>query len=126
MVINGQVHGGITHGVGQALFERAIYDDQGHLLTANLTEYAIPRASDLPEFNIDRTVTPTPHNPLGAKGAGEIGAVGAAAAIGNAVVDALSDLGVKHVDMPYTPEKLWRILQENGHHAPARSTRGGA
>ena len=126
MVINGQVHGGITHGVGQALFERAIYDDQGHLMTANLTEYAIPRATDLPEFNIDRTVTPTQHNPLGAKGAGEIGAVGAAAAIGNAVVDALSDLGVKHVDMPYTPEKLWRILQENGHRSPARSNGGGA
>ena len=126
MVINGQVHGGITHGVGQALFERAIYDDQGHLMTANLTEYAIPRATDLPEFNIDRTVTPTQHNPLGAKGAGEIGAVGAAAAIGNAVVDALSDLGVKHVDMPYTPEKLWRILQENGHRAPDRSNGGGA
>ena len=114
------------HGVGQALFEQAIYDDQGHLLTANLTEYAIPRASDLPEFNIDRTVTPTQHNPLGAKGAGELGAVGAAAAIGNAVVDALSDLGVKHVDMPYTPEKLWRPLQANSHQSPAPSNAGSA
>jgi carbon-monoxide dehydrogenase large subunit len=70
--------------------------------------------------------TPTQHNPLGAKGAGEVGAVGAAAAIGNAVVDALSDLGVKHVDMPYTPEKLWRILRKNGQHSPARSNGGAA
>ncbi len=117
MVLDGQVHGGITHGVGQALMEEAIFDDEGHLVTGSLMEYALPRSTDLPNFDVDRIVTPTPHNSLGAKGAGEIGTVGAAAAIGNAVVNALSDLGVQHIDMPYTPEKIWRVMHEahDGH-----------
>jgi carbon-monoxide dehydrogenase large subunit len=112
MVIDGQVQGGIAHGVGQALLERAIFDQDGHLLTDSFMDYALPRATDLPNFELDRIVSPTPHNPLGAKGAGELGAVGAAAAIGNAVCDALADLGVKHIDMPYTAEKIWRLLHE--------------
>jgi carbon-monoxide dehydrogenase large subunit len=115
MVLEGQVQGGIAHGVGQALFEHAVYDSDGHLLTANLDEYALPRASHLPVFQVERTVTPTPHNPLGAKGAGEIGTVGAAAAIGNAVCNALADLGVRHIDMPFVAEKVWRVMHDAGH-----------
>jgi carbon-monoxide dehydrogenase large subunit len=115
MVVEGQVHGGIAHGVGQALFERAVYDEDGHLLTANLNSYAIPRARHLPAFDIDRTVTPTPHNPLGAKGAGEVGTIGAAAAIGNAVCNALGDLGVSHMDMPFVAEKVWRTMRDADH-----------
>ncbi len=112
MVMDGQIHGGIAHGVGQALYERAIYDDQGHLLSDSFMDYTLPRPSHLPSFEIDRTVTPTPHNALGAKGGGEVGTVGAAAAVANAVVDALSDLGVKHIDMPLTPEKVWRVMRD--------------
>ena len=110
-VLDGQVHGGIVHGLGQALYERAVYDDDGQLLTLSLADYAIPRASQLPQFEVTRTETPTPHTNLGAKGAGEVGTVGAAAAIGNAVCDALADLGIKHIDMPLTPEKVWRAMQ---------------
>lgn len=110
-VLDGQVHGGIVHGLGQALYERAIYGEDGQLLTASLADYAIPRAAQLPEFQVARTETPTPHTNLGAKGAGEVGTVGAAAAIGNAVMDALADLGIKHLDMPLTPEKVWRAMQ---------------
>jgi carbon-monoxide dehydrogenase large subunit len=111
MVIEGQMQGGIVHGIGQALWENAMYDDNGQLLTATFGEYPLPRATQVPNFELERTVTPTPHNPLGAKGAGELGAVGAAAAIGNAVCDALSDLGVKHIDMPLTPEKVWSAIR---------------
>ena len=110
MVIEGQVHGGIVHGLGQALFERAIYDEDGHLLSDTLENYALPKAEGLPHFELDFLMIPTPHNPLGSKGAGEVGTVGAAAAVGNAVCDALRDYGVKHIDMPYTPETLWRAM----------------
>ena len=113
MVLEGQIHGAIVHGLGQALFEEAVYDEQGHLLTDTFETYALPKAYGLPRFELDRIESPTPHNPLGSKGAGEVGTVGAAAAIGNAVCDALRDFGVVHIDMPYTPEKLWRIM--HGH-----------
>lgn len=112
MVIDGQIHGGITHGVGQVLLEAAVYDGDGHLLTDNLRNYALPRASHLPSFELERTVTPTPHNALGAKGAGEVGAIPPAAAIANAVCDALADLGVEHIDMPITAEKVWRAIHD--------------
>ena len=111
-VFEGQMQGGITHGIGQALYEQAIYNQDGQLLTASLTEYALPRATQLPMFDLDRLATPTPHTQLGAKGAGELGAVGAAAAVANAVCDALSDLGVKHIEMPITPEKVWRAMRD--------------
>ena len=110
MVIEGQVQGGIVHGLGQALSERAIYDDEGDLLTDTFERYALPKAAGLPRFELDFVMTPTPHNPLGAKGAGEIGTVGAAAAVGNAVCDALREFGVEHLDMPYTPEAVWRAM----------------
>ncbi|MFE3580301.1 xanthine dehydrogenase family protein molybdopterin-binding subunit [Streptomyces vinaceus] len=110
-IVMGQIEGSITHGLGQALMEAAIYDEEGQLLTSDLTKYALPRAADVPFFTLDKTTTPCPHNPLGAKGAGEIATVPPAAAVVNAVVDALSDLGVQHIDMPLTPEKVWRRLR---------------
>ncbi|MGW4689704.1 xanthine dehydrogenase family protein molybdopterin-binding subunit [Streptomyces sp. NPDC004244] len=110
-VVRGQIEGSILHGLGQALMEAAVYDEQGILLTRDLGSYALPRAADAPFFTLDRTVTPSPHNVLGAKGAGEIATVPPAAAVVNAVVDALSDLGVTHIDMPLTPEKVWRRLR---------------
>ena len=109
MIVDGQVHGGIAHGVGQALLENCIYDQRsGQLLTGSLTDYCIPRADDLPSFQVDTTETPCPHNPLGVKGCGEAGAIAAPAALINAVTDAI---GVAHVDMPATPEKVWAALQ---------------
>ena len=111
LLLEGQLHGGIAQGVAQALWEEVVYDETGQLLTGSLMDYAAPRADQLPEFELDRTVTPTPVNPLGAKGVGEAGAVGAPAAVVNAVVDALAPLGVTHVDMPLTPEKIWRLMK---------------
>ncbi|MFC1430168.1 xanthine dehydrogenase family protein molybdopterin-binding subunit [Streptacidiphilus sp. N1-3] len=113
-IVKGQIEGSIVHGLGQALMEHAVYDEEGILVTADLRNYALPRAADVPFFQLDRTVTPTPHNVLGAKGAGEIATVPPAAALVNAVVDALSDLGVQHIDMPITPEKVWRRLYPEG------------
>ena len=109
MIVDGQVHGGIAHGVGQALLENCVYDEEsGQLLTGSLTDYCIPRADDLPSFQVDTTETPCPHNPLGVKGCGEAGAIAAPAALINAITDAI---GVPHVDMPATPEKVWAALQ---------------
>jgi carbon-monoxide dehydrogenase large subunit len=112
MVVEGQMHGNIALGIGQALWEQAVYDSHGQLLTDSFMTYAMPRASRLPNFELDRTVTPTPHNPLGAKGAGDVSNPAVAPAIVNAICDALADLGVKHIDMPVTSEKIWRILRD--------------
>ncbi|MBV9691938.1 MAG: molybdopterin-dependent oxidoreductase [Ktedonobacteraceae bacterium] len=112
LVVDGQIEGSIAHAIGQVLIERAVYDEQGNLLTNNFMTYAIPRATDVPRYELDRTVTPTPHNALGMKGVGEIATVPPAAAISNAVCDALSDLGVKHIDMPITAEKVWRAMRD--------------
>ena len=114
MIVEGQVHGGLAQGIGQALWEQAVYDDNGQLLTATLLDYAVPRAHNLPFFETDRTVTPCPHNPLGVKGVGEAGSIASPAAVANAVIDALSPYGVTHLDMPYTPEKVWRAIHRNG------------
>ena len=111
LIVKGQIEGSIVHGLGQVLMEEAVYDEQGHLVSADLRDYALPRAADVPFFDLDSTVTPSPHNALGVKGAGEIATVPPAAAVANAVMDALSDLGVQHIDMPLTPEKVWRQLQ---------------
>ncbi|HRC86560.1 MAG TPA: molybdopterin-dependent oxidoreductase, partial [Thermoanaerobaculia bacterium] len=111
MIVDGQVHGGIAQGVGQALWEQAVYDENGQLLTGELLDYALPRAHNLVSFETDRTVTPCPHNPLGVKGIGEAGAIASPVAVTNAVVDALRPFGVKHLDMPLTPEKVWRALK---------------
>jgi carbon-monoxide dehydrogenase large subunit len=111
MIVDGMVHGGIAQGVGQALQEEAVYDDSGQLLTGTMMDYAIPTADVLPSFEVGRTVTPTPVNPMGVKGAGETGTIAASPAIINAVVDALSPLGIKHIDMPVKPERVWRAIQ---------------
>jgi carbon-monoxide dehydrogenase large subunit len=112
MLVDGQVHGGIAQGVGQALVESLIYDENGQLLTGSLMDYAIPRATLFPWFECANTETRTPVNPLGVKGVGEAGTIGSTPAIVNAVVDALSPLGVRHIDMPLKPEKIWNILKQ--------------
>jgi carbon-monoxide dehydrogenase large subunit len=111
MIVDGQLHGGIVHGIGQALFEQVIYDETGQLLTGELMDYALPKAHQVISIELARTVTPCPHNPLGVKGVGEAGAIAAPAAIVNAVVDALAPFGVTHLDMPLTAEKVWRAMQ---------------
>jgi len=114
MIVDGQIHGGLAQGIGQALWEGAVYDEGGQLLTGTLLDYALPRAHNLPSFETDRTVTPCPHNPLGVKGVGEAGTIASPAAVTNAVVDALAPYGVEHLDMPLTPEKVWRAIHVNG------------
>jgi carbon-monoxide dehydrogenase large subunit len=111
MIVDGQLHGGIAQGVAQALWEEAVYDESAQLITGSLMDYGVPKADQLPSFELDRTVTPTPVNPLGVKGAGEAGTIAATAAVANAVMDALSPFGVTHVDLPLTPAKLWRAMQ---------------
>jgi carbon-monoxide dehydrogenase large subunit len=110
LIVEGQIHGGLAQGVGQAMIEEAVYSDDGQLLTGSFMDYAMPRATDFPRFEMVSTVTPTPVNPLGAKGVGEAGTLGSTPCIVNAAVDALSDFGVKHVDMMLRPEKLWRLI----------------
>jgi carbon-monoxide dehydrogenase large subunit len=112
MIVSGQIHGGIAQGIGQALFEEAVYDEAGNLLTGSLLDYPLPTAADLPAFELDRTVTPTDVNPMGVKGVGEAGTIGSSHTIVNAVVDALSPLGVKHIDMPLRPKRVWAAIQE--------------
>lgn len=114
MIVDGQVHGGIAQGIGQALWEGAVYDESGQLLTGTLLDYAVPKAHKLVSYEVDRTVTPCPHNALGVKGAGETGTIASPAAVVNAVVDALKPYGVKHLDMPLTPEKVWQAIHGNG------------
>jgi aerobic carbon-monoxide dehydrogenase large subunit len=110
MIVEGQVHGGLAQGIGQALIEEVVYDEDGQLITGSFMDYAIPRATDFPWFELDKTVTPTPNNPMGAKGIGEAGTLGSTPCIVNAAVDALSEFGVKHIDMMLRPEKLWKII----------------
>jgi len=110
--VRGQQHGGIAQGIAQALYEEVVYDDDGNPLTGNLMDYAMPSAAEFPSFEASNTETPTPRNPLGAKGIGESSTIGSTPAVQNAVVDALSHLGVKHVDMPFTAERVWRAIQE--------------
>lgn len=112
MIVHGQLHGGITQGIGQAMFEEAIYDDVGNLLSGSLVDYPVPTAADVPSFELHHTVTPTDVNPLGVKGIGEAGTIGSAQTIVNAVVDALSPLGVRHVDMPLRPKNVWQAIQD--------------
>ncbi len=113
-IVEGQVHGGVCHGIGQALLEGAIYDGDGQLVNGSYMDYAMPRADDLPSFELGRTVTPCPHNPLGAKGAGEAGTIGATPAVVNAAVDALWHLGVRDLPMPLTPQNVWQAIQQAG------------
>ena len=111
MIVDGQMHGGIAQGIGQALYEGAHYDDSGQLVTGSFMDYAFPKADDLPNFETDRTVTPCPHNPLGVKGAGEAGTIAATACVANAVIDALYHKGVRDIQMPMTPERVWQSIR---------------
>ena len=112
MIVDGQIHGGIAQGVGQAMFEDAAYDDEGNLLAGSLMDYILPTAVDLPSFELNRTTTPTDVNPLGVKGIGEAGTIGSAQTVVNAVVDALQPLGVKHIDMPLRPRRVWQAIRD--------------
>ena len=114
LLVEGQVQGGIAQSIGAALMENTIYDENGQLLTGEFMDYAIPRAKDIPDFILGSTETPSPSNPLGVKGVGEAGTIGATGAIANAVVDALSPLGIRHLDLPFTPERVWRAIEEKG------------
>ena len=111
LIVDGQLHGGIAQGVGQALWETAVYDDDGQLLSGSMLDYALPRASYLPSFELDETVTPSPVNPIGVKGVGEAGCIASTAAVANAVNDALAPLGITHLDMPFTAQTVWRAMQ---------------
>ena len=113
LLLRGQVHGGIAQGIGQGMLERCVYDaDSGQLVTGTLTDYALPRAEDLPALEFSYNVVPCRTNPLGVKGAGDAGAIGAPPALVNAAIDAVGELGVDHLDMPLTPERLWRALRD--------------
>jgi carbon-monoxide dehydrogenase large subunit len=111
LLAEGQIHGGIAQGVAQALYEEMAYDEDGNCVSGSLTSYALPTAAELPYFETARTETPSPLNPLGAKGIGESGAIGATPAVWNAVVDALSHLGVDNIDMPATPQRVWQAIR---------------
>src|SRR5207302_9338170 len=111
-LIEGQVHGGITHAIGQALYERIHYDEDGQLVTGTFVDYCLPSAAELPSFETDRTVTPSPVNSLGSKGVGEAGTIAASAAVTNAVIDALRPLGVHYINMPLSPMRVWHEISE--------------
>jgi carbon-monoxide dehydrogenase large subunit len=111
MIVEGQVHGGVVQGIGQALWEDAVYDDAGQLLTGSLMDYAIPRADLLPDIEVLSTVTPSPHHPLGVKGIGEAGTIASTCTVYNAVIDALRPLGVSEVLMPLKPERVWQAVR---------------
>jgi carbon-monoxide dehydrogenase large subunit len=122
MLIDGQIHGGVVHAIGQALYERVHYDENGQLVTGTLVDYALPTAAEVPSFETDRTVTPSPVNSLGAKGVGEAATIAASPAITNAVIDALRPLGVTYINMPLTPMRVWQAIEE----ARGASVNGGA
>ncbi len=119
MIVEGQVHGGVAQGIGQALLEGATYDDSGQILTGSFMDYTMPRSDDLPSFKTGNEVTLCTHNPLGAKGCGELGTIGSPPAIVNAVIDALSDYHVRHLDMPLSAQKIWSVIQAGPHRQAA-------
>ena len=112
LTLHGQVHGGVAQGVGQAMGEHIVYDESGQLLSGSFMDYPMPRADDLCAIEVEDNPAPTKTNPLGAKGAGEAGTVGALPAVMNAALDALGPLGVKHIEMPLTPERVWQVIRE--------------
>jgi aerobic carbon-monoxide dehydrogenase large subunit len=112
LIVAGQLHGGVVQGIGQALMEKTVYDGDGQLLTGSFMDYAMPRAADVPSFVLEDHPAPATTNPLGVKGCGEAGCAGALTSVMNAVIDALSDFGIRHVDMPLTPAIVWQALQD--------------
>ena len=113
LILEGQVHGGVAQGAAQALLEEVRYDDDGNPITSNLADYGMISAAELPSFEVIHMETPTPVNPLGAKGIGESGTIGSTPAVQSAVVDAVAHLGVRHIDMPATAERVWRAIQSS-------------
>src|SRR5213080_1421889 len=127
MLIEGQVHGGIVHGLGQALYERIHYDENGQLVTGTFVDYCLPSAADMPSFETDRTETPSPTNSLGVKGVGEAGTIASSPTIVNGVIDALRPLGIDYIDMPLTPLRVWQAIQAaQGTGAGPRASEQGA
>ena len=119
MIVEGQLHGGVVQGIGQALMENTVYDSDGQLLTGSFMDYAMPRAADVPSFVLADHAVPAKTNPLGVKGCGEAGCAGALTSVMNAVIDALGDRGIRHVDMPLGPFQVWQAL----HKAPGESSK---
>jgi carbon-monoxide dehydrogenase large subunit len=111
VIVEGQVHGGVVQGIGQALWEEAIYDEAGQLVTGSMLDYALPRADKLPDIEVISTVTPSPHHPLGLKGIGEAGTIASTVAVYNAVLDAVAPLGIDSLQLPFTPERVWRAMK---------------
>jgi aerobic carbon-monoxide dehydrogenase large subunit len=127
VIVEGQVQGGVAQGIAEALYEEAVYDESGNLLTSSMSNYRVPSAAELPSFTLDRTTTPSSTNPLGVKGIGEAGTIAAPPAVINAVIDALSPLGVDDIQMPATPERVWQTIQAaRGIDVAAKGTEGGA
>jgi carbon-monoxide dehydrogenase large subunit len=122
LLIDGQVHGGIVHAIGQALYEHVQYDEEGQLVTGTFVDYSLPTAAELPSIETDRTVTPSPVNSMGVKGVGEAGTIAASPAVTNAVTDALRPLGVTYINMPLSPMRVWQTIQE----APGAGAKGEA
>ncbi|HKD98806.1 MAG TPA: molybdopterin cofactor-binding domain-containing protein, partial [Micromonosporaceae bacterium] len=114
LIVEGQVHGGVVQGIAQALFEEAVFDDNGNLMTGTFVDYTLPSAADLPHLTTDRTESPAPGHPLGVKGVGEAGTIASTPAVVNAIVDALRPRGVNDIDMPCTPERVWRAANQGG------------
>jgi carbon-monoxide dehydrogenase large subunit len=112
MIAAGQVQGGVAQGIGQALYENAVYDDNGQLLSGSMMDYAVPKATQLPSYTTDFAPVPSPSNPMGVKGIGEAGTIGSTPAIVNAVIDALTPLGIRHIDLPLTPQRVWQAIQD--------------
>jgi len=112
MIVEGQVHVGVAQGIAEALYEEAIYDESGNLMTSSMTQYLVPTAVEIPSPILDRTVTPSTTNSLGVKGIGEAGTIASPPAVVNAVIDAVSHLGVTHIDKPASPERVWRAIQD--------------
>jgi carbon-monoxide dehydrogenase large subunit len=112
LIVDGQVHGGLAQGIAQALYEEAIYDDDGNLTTGTFVDYLLPAAPDLPHFTTDRTVSPATSNPLGVKGVGEAGTIASTPAVVNAVIDAVRQFGITDIAMPCSPERVWRAIND--------------
>jgi aerobic carbon-monoxide dehydrogenase large subunit len=126
VIVEGQVHGGVAQGIAEALYEEAIYDDEGNLMTSNMSSYRVPSAAELPSFTLDRTETPSSTNPLGVKGIGEAGTIAAPPAVMNAVIDALAPFGVTDLDMPATPERVWNAIRGAGRRGPEETAEAPA
>jgi carbon-monoxide dehydrogenase large subunit len=128
LIVDGQIHGGVAQGIAEALYEEALYDENGTLLTGNMSTYRVPSAAELPGFTLDRTVTPSTTNPMGVKGIGEAGTIGSPPAVVNAVADALRPLGIENdqVEKPVSAERVWRTIRASAGQAPAeRVAEGG-